>query len=166
MKTKIIPFDLKTAKKIQSGEIKGKIVRRGAQKQVCEILEFYATWQTHCEEKFLIVKVPAHDFEREQLWIYHQDGRAHHNAYPEMWYDLVLEVPDEPQFKPFDQVLVRSEWLGHKDIWHAAYYSHFQVEKDTVYHVTTAGTFCIKEDIIPYKGNEHLLGTTNNPKED
>ena len=157
MKTKIIPFDLETAKKIQAGEIKGKIVRRGAQKQVCEILEFYAEWQTHCDEKFLIVKVPAHDFEREQLWIYHQDGRAHHNAYPEMWYDLVLEVPDnEPQFKPFDKVLVR---MTANDTWCCDFFSH--MNGDTYVCICDAFTFC-----IPYEGNEHLVGTTDKSKEE
>jgi hypothetical protein len=158
MKTKIIPFDLETAKKIQAGEIEGKIVRRGAQKQVCEILEFYAEWQTHCDEKFLIVKVPAHDFEREKLWIYHQDGRAHHNAYPEMWYDLVLEVPDnEPQFKPFDKVLVRDN----DDTWRAALYSHkIEVEGKTIYYAGGQWTQC-----IPYEGNQELVGTTDKPKE-
>ena len=57
MKTKIIPFDLETAIEIQKGNIEGKIVRNGARNQVCEILEFYAEWQTKCDEKFLIVKV-------------------------------------------------------------------------------------------------------------
>lgn len=160
MKTKIIPFDLETAKKIQAGEIEGKIVRRDAQKQVCKILEFYAEWQTHCDEKFLIVKVPAHDFEREQLWIYHQDGRAHHNAYPEMWYDLVLEVPDnEPQFKPFDKVLVRHD---EKMWWRCAIFSHYGNDLESKYICSNgAWQYC-----IPYEGHEYLVGTTNKPKEE
>lgn len=161
MKTKIIPFDLETAKKIQAKEIDGKIVRRGAQKQVCEILEFYAEWQTHCDEKFLIVKVPAHDFEREQLWIYHQDGRAHHNAYPEMWYDLVLEVPvDEPQFKPFDMVLVRDEDDAE---WETAHFSHIRNRGGMNCYVAGNVEWA---QCIHYKGHEDLVGTTNIPKED
>ena len=154
MKTKIIPFDLETAKKIQSGEIEGKIIRRGAQKQVCEILEFYAEWQTHCEEKFLIVKVPAHDFEREKLWIYHQDGIAH-NAYPGMWYDLVLEVPDEPQFKPFDKVLFR---FDSKSEWRPMFYERPFGDGHLVVGCNLVG-YC-----IPYEGNEHLVGTTDKPR--
>jgi hypothetical protein len=157
MKTKIIPFDLETAKKIQAGEIEGRIVRRGAQQQVCEILEFYAEWQTNCDEKFLIVKVPAHDFEREKLWIYHQDGRAHHNAYPEMWYDLVLKVPDEPQFKPFDKVLVRE---NDGQVWHCDFYSYTDSVHGMHYCVGHYG-----EQILPYEGNEHLVGTIDKPKE-
>ena len=162
MNTKIIPFDLELAKKIQAGEVEGKIVRRGAQKQVCEILEFYAEWQTHCDEKFLIVKVPAHDFERERLWIYHQDGRAH-QAYSEMWYNLVLEIPDnEPQFKPFDKVLVRSKGdINNK--WFPAIYAYYD---NVVSHITIDHRMYAKEDCIPYEGNEHLIGTTDEPKED
>ena len=156
MKTKIIPFDLETAKKIQAGEIKGRIIRRGAN-HICEILEFYAEWQTHCDEKFLIVKVPAHDLEREKLWVYHQDGRAHHNAYPEMWYDLVLEVPDEPQFKPFDKVLVRNA----EGPWTCALFSHMTNTDGFPY---SANNFLWKQ-CIPYEGNEHLVGTTDKPKE-
>lgn len=159
MKTKIIPFDLEMAKKIQAREIEGRIVRRGAPEQVCKILEFYAEWQTHCDEKFLIVKVPAHDFEREKLWIYHQDGRAHHNAYPEMWYDLVLEVPDnEPQFKPFDKVLVRNG----DNKWKPAFYGY---RIDNRYSYVTSGDFKY-EQCIPYEGNEHLVGITDKPKEE
>lgn len=159
MKTKIIPFDLETAKKIQSGEIEGRIVRRGAQQQVCEILEFYAELQTNCDEKFLIVKVPAHDFEREKLWIYHQDGIAH-NAYPGMWYDLVLEVPDnEPQFKPFDKVLVRhpdkTELCVSNSIWIPGIFQYKSVNSN-LYFVSGKAY----KDCIPYEGNEHLVGTT------
>lgn len=162
MKTKIIPFDLETAKKIQSGGIEGKIVRRGEPKQVCEILEFYAEWQTHCDEKFLIVKVPAHDFEREQLWIYHQDGRAHHNAHPEMWYDLVLEVPDnELQFKPFDRVLVRD---NSEDKWVPDIFRYY----DDIYPKDYPYRCCANDynQCILYEGNEHLVGTTDKPKEE
>lgn len=160
MKTKIIPFDLEIAQKIQAGEIEGKIIRRGAQKQVCEILEFSAEWQTHCDEKFLIVKVPAHDFEREKLWIYHQDGRAHHNAYPEMWYDLVLEVPDnEPQFKPFDRVLVR---LSNNAEWTCDIFSHICDDEELPYVCISA----MWSQCIPYEGNENLVGTTYKPKEE
>jgi hypothetical protein len=160
MKTKIIPFDLEMAKKIQSGEIEGRIVRRGAQQQVCEILEFAAEYQDKCSEKFLIVKVPAHDFEKEKLWIYHQDGRAIHSSnYEDMWFDLVLEVPDEPQFKPFDKVLVRDNNEGN---WQCDFFSHIQDDEEFIY--VTIGDMW--KQCIPYEGNEHLVGTTNKPKED
>ena len=156
MKTKIIPFNIELAKKIQSGEIEGRIVRSGAPKQVCEILDFAAEYQDKCSEKFLIVKIPAHDFEKEKLWIYHQDGRAHHNTYSKMWYDLVLEVPDEPQFEPFKKVLVRE---NDASLWKAGIYSHELDGK----HFVSWNYF---KQCIPYEGNEHLVGTTNKLKEE
>lgn len=163
MRTKIIPFDLEIAKKIQAGKIKGKIVRRGAQKQVCEILEFAAEYQDKCSEKFLIVKVPAHDIEREKLWIYHQDGRAMHNSnygYGEMWFDLALEVPDEPQFEPFEKVLVR-DTVNEK--WFPAFYAYY--DKESRYNHIVVGGIEWKH-CIPYEGNEHLVNTTGKPKEE
>jgi hypothetical protein len=163
MKTKIIPFNSVMAMDIQKGKIKGKIVRRGAQKQVCEILDFAAEYQDKCSERFLIVKVPAHDFEEERLWIYHQDGKAMHStSYEEMWYDLVLEVPDEPQFKPFDKVLVRSK-DNTNNKWFPAIYAYYD---DVVSHITIDHKMYANGDCIPYEGNESLVGTTNNPKEE
>ena len=63
----------------------------------------------------------------------------------------------EHQFKPFEKVLVRDSY---EDKWRASFFSHIK-ENDGRY-VTTCVTwkFC-----IPYKGNEHLLGTTNNVEE-
>ena len=60
----------------------------------------------------------------------------------------------EHQFKPFEKVLVRDSF---DDVWRASFFSHIK-ENDGRY-VTTCVTwkFC-----IPYEGNEHLLGTTNN----
>lgn len=60
----------------------------------------------------------------------------------------------EPEFKPFDKVLVRD---GIDDIWRLAQYG-FE-SKDKTYN-TVGGTwwaYC-----IPYEGNEHLLGTIEN----
>lgn len=63
----------------------------------------------------------------------------------------------EYQFKPFEKVLVRdNESLK----WKCTFYSYF--EPDSVYpHVTTSnGVYAM---CIPFEGNEHLVGTTNNP---
>ena len=57
----------------------------------------------------------------------------------------------EPEFKPFDKVLVRDE--GER--WRACLFSH----------IIEAGVYCASgmhwKYCIPYEGNEHLLGTTN-----
>ena len=69
----------------------------------------------------------------------------------------VVEIKKEHQFKPFEKVLVRDSF---DDVWRASFFSHIK-ENDGRY-VTTCVTwkFC-----IPYEGNEHLLGTTNNVEE-
>ena len=66
----------------------------------------------------------------------------------------VVDIKKEHQFKPFEKVLVRDSY---DDVWRASFFSHIK-ENDGRY-VTTCVTwkFC-----IPYEGNEHLLGTTNN----
>lgn len=66
----------------------------------------------------------------------------------------IVDIKKEHQFKPFEKVLVRDSY---DDMWRASFFSHIK-ENDGRY-VTTCVTwkFC-----IPYEGNEHLLGTTNN----
>ena len=60
------------------------------------------------------------------------------------------------QFKPFEKVLVRNnESLK----WRCAFYSYFE-PYSTYPHVTSNGDYAM---CIPFKGNEHLVGTTNNP---
>lgn len=66
----------------------------------------------------------------------------------------IVDIKKEHQFKPFEKVLVRDSI---DDVWRASFFSHIK-ENDGRY-VTTCVTwkFC-----IPYEGNEHLLGTTDN----
>lgn len=155
MKTKIIPFDLKTAKKIQAGEIEGKIKTRNL-KYECTIVEPCVYTGYTVTEKLLLIKFPAHDFEKEKLKVYHYDGRYMDKNYGENWFDLVLEVPDEQQFKPFDKVLVKS---SDNTEWCAAIYSHYSLT-DTFHYIASG---CHWKHCIPYAGNEHLVGTTNKP---
>ena len=62
----------------------------------------------------------------------------------------------EPQFKPFEKVLVRD---SESDKWRCALYSHF--EPNGIYHYgTIIGMYAM---CIPFEGNEHLVGTTKNP---
>lgn len=63
----------------------------------------------------------------------------------------------ESQFKPFDKVLVQSN----KDPkWRCAFYSHFD-SYGMYHHVIGDDGAYVK--CIPFEGNEHLAGTTNNP---
>lgn len=60
------------------------------------------------------------------------------------------------QLKPFDRVLVRD---CDEDVWDCSFFS--RIDEKGYYR-------CINvcwEQCIPYKGNEHLLRTTNNPEE-
>ena len=69
----------------------------------------------------------------------------------------IVDIKKEHQFKPFEKVLVRDSY---DDMWRASFFSH--IKEDDGRYVTTCFTwrFC-----IPYEGNEHLLGTTNNVEE-
>ena len=69
----------------------------------------------------------------------------------------VVNNKKEHQFKPFEKVLVRDSY---EDKWRASFFSNI---RDSYAKYVTTGLvwkFC-----IPYEGNEHLLGTTNNVEE-
>lgn len=70
----------------------------------------------------------------------------------------VEDVKKEPEheFKPFDRVLVRDD---DEQRWICDIFSN--VEEDRTF-CCVGGTW---PQCIPYEGNEHLLGTTNNPGE-
>lgn len=78
-------------------------------------------------------------------------------------WELVSDKFDITTLKPFDKVLVRDEnLLEDSDItdatWSAAIYSHNKFIDNACPYVTTNGHFA---QCVPYKGNEHLLGTTD-----
>lgn len=70
------------------------------------------------------------------------------------------EPKPEPKFKPFDRVLVRDRI---DNVWVAQLYSHCR-EDEGYLHFCVGGQFWLQ--CIPYEGNEHLLGTTDKPKEE
>lgn len=92
----------------------------------------------------------ATDSEMQQLF----DALAKEGKAWDSEHKMIVDIKKEHQFKPFEKVLVRDSY---DDVWRASFFSHIK-ENDGRY-VTTCVTwkFC-----IPYKGNEHLLGTTNN----
>lgn len=61
----------------------------------------------------------------------------------------------KPQFKPFEKVLVRD---GDQYEWQCNFFSG--IDKENFYLCVSARW----EQCIPYEGNEHLLGTTNEPE--
>lgn len=152
MKTKIIPFDLEMAKKIQAGEIEGRIKTK-TNKDVRIIC-----WNRMDTETPIVFLVQYDNWEDlhecdskgEYIEGYGDDVRLN---------KLIFEVPDnEPHFKPFDKVLVRN---GMNCIWWPSIFSHQLGEN---YYTVSIYSYK-KEHIIPYEGNENLVGTTNNPKE-
>lgn len=59
------------------------------------------------------------------------------------------------KFKPFEKVLV-IEYEEENPVWTAAFYSHWSV---TLKRHVSVEEFCYKDDdILPYEGNEHLVG--------
>lgn len=68
------------------------------------------------------------------------------------------------EFKPFDKVLVRRESRPNEIVdWRADIFSH--IDNDGFY-VTIGLGIVTKNDILPYEGNEHLVGTTDEPEEE
>lgn len=92
----------------------------------------------------------ATDSEKQQLF----DALAKKNKRWDSEKKQIVDIKKELQFKPFEKVLVRDSY---DDMWRASFFSH--IKEDDGRYVTTCITwrFC-----IPYEGNEHLLGTTDN----
>lgn len=64
------------------------------------------------------------------------------------------------EFKPFDKVLVRD--FADNKRWSCDFYSH---ESDGN-HCTIGKGYFESDNILPYEGNEYLLGTTDEPEEE
>jgi len=72
--------------------------------------------------------------------------------------DFLAITPEEPEFKPFDRVLMRD---FDDQMWTAHFYSH-RDDNNTYIHRTVGDAGY--NQCIPYEGNEHLLGTTGEPE--
>ena len=73
-------------------------------------------------------------------------------------YELVPDKFDITILKPFDKVLVR---LDNDNQWYATWFSHIDERQESFCrrYVTVSGKSYTQ--IIPYEGNEHLLGKTD-----
>ena len=151
MKTKRIDFDIDLAKKIQAGEAQGRIVTRDGQpaRIIC--------WDKKCDEYPIVALIMAYEGNNEAVNVYTASGQTYETYKPT---DILLEVPDDtPNFKPYDKVLVRDKIFEN---WRCDFFSHYEKEKKYLPYrcVGNNYTYC-----IPYEGNEHLVGTTGEPKE-
>lgn len=70
---------------------------------------------------------------------------------------LNLKIDKEYDFKPFDKVLVRDDNV---DVWRIDLFNNYNPEIIYPYKCLA----CHYNQCIPFEGNEHLLGTTNNPE--
>ena len=102
-------------------------------------------------DNFLLSRLyPAREDEKKELF----DALAKEGKAWDSEKKQIVDIKKEHQFKPFEKVLVRDSY---DDMWRASFFSH--IKEDDGRYVTTCLTwrFC-----VPYEGNEHLLGTTNN----
>ena len=102
-------------------------------------------------DSFLLSRLyPAREDEKKELF----DALAKEGKTWDAEKKQIVDIKKEHQFKPFEKVLVRDSY---DDMWRASFFSH--IKEDDGRYVTTCLTwrFC-----VPYEGNEHLLGTTNN----
>ena len=70
----------------------------------------------------------------------------------------VKVVEPKCSFKPFDKVLVR---CNKDSVWRCEFFSHYNTFNKQCPYVCLSSVY---KYCIPYEGNQHLLGTTNNPK--
>ena len=63
------------------------------------------------------------------------------------------------EFSPFERVLVRYK-MADGNNWITDLYSHW----NGIYHICVGMGRACDDDIIPYEGNEHLVGTTQEPE--
>ena len=69
----------------------------------------------------------------------------------------IVDLKPKVELKPFDKVLGRNE---KDDVWEADLFSHYRKESQYPFRcIGFSRKYC-----IPYEGNEHLLGTRNNPE--
>lgn len=68
--------------------------------------------------------------------------------------------PAKPKcpFEPFQKVLVRDDEDG---TWKAGYFSNYDEDDNQLPYICVGSLYKL---CIPYEGNEHLLGTNNNPE--
>lgn len=158
MKKKFIevPFLFEMAMKIQNGEVKGKIETREG--NPAKILDYRL--KNTPNDMIVVIK---NKNGVESVNNYYDNGMLFDQKAP-FRADLLLYLEDEekaPQheFKPFEKVLVRD---NEREIWNPDIFCKHEPEREFEF-------VCFKEcwkQCIPYEGNEHLLGTTEEPKEE
>ena len=110
---------------------------------------------SYCEKSTCIARLST---EEEKQYFF--DALAKKGKTWEVEKKLIVDgLKTLQKFKPFDKVIVR---LGDHDTWKADFYSHYCTNGEAY----TVGGVHISDPryILPYEGNESLLGTANSPK--
>lgn len=72
---------------------------------------------------------------------------------------VAVKVQEAPKFQPFQKVLVKDCEEGIFSVWHCDLFSHISKEGK---YFTISGMW---DECIPFEGNEHLVGTKDDPKQ-
>lgn len=72
---------------------------------------------------------------------------------------IATKNQEASKFQPFQKVLVKDSDEGMFSVWHCDLFSHISKEGK---YFTTSGAW---DECIPFEGNEHLIGTKDDPKE-
>ena len=72
---------------------------------------------------------------------------------------VAVKVQEAPKFQPFQKVLVKDCEEGMFNVWHCDLFSH--ISKEGKYFAVSG----MWDECIPFEGNEHLVGTKDDPKE-
>lgn len=151
---KQVEFDIDLVKKIQAGEIKGVI-----QTKEGKTVRFLGEIKDYVYP--LVFAKETESGKKELLDTYTLTGK-YSVVFDEHVNDIIIEIEEEQQkseyqFKPFDKVLVRENDIQE---WRCSLFSHNS--KNGCGFIAAALYW---KQCIPYEGNEHLLGTSDKPKE-
>lgn len=103
--------------------------------------------------------VKANDEQKKTLFIAAAEKYYGGQYNPEtLQVEPVKVVEPKCSFKPFDKVLVR---CNEDSVWRCELFSHYNTFNKQCPYVCLSSVY---KCCIPYEGNQHLLGTTNNPK--
>lgn len=102
---------------------------------------------SYCQKDFCTARLSTEEEQKQLFDALAKEGKAWDAEKKQ-----IVDIKKEPQFKPFEKVLVRDSY---DDMWRACLFSH--IKEDDGRYVTTCFTW---KYCIPYEGNESLLGTT------
>lgn len=72
---------------------------------------------------------------------------------------IAVKIQETPKFQPFQKVLTKDCEEGIFNVWRCDLFSHISKEGK---YFTISGMW---DECIPFEGNEHLVGTKDDPKQ-